>query len=84
MALRRSKGRWWCVGAMALVLRVTQGLADIFWVAGPLTVALILVGMGLADDPDAEGDVTEDAHDRARRRAYSRGLARALVRLNSP
>ncbi len=36
---------------MALALRVTQGLADIFWVAGPLTVALILVGMGLTDRP---------------------------------
>ena len=49
LALRRSKGDLAVLGAMALVLRVTQGLADIFWVAGPLTIALMLVGMGIAD-----------------------------------
>ena len=49
LALRRSKGDLAVLGAMALVLRVTQGLADIFWVAGPLTIALMLVGMGISD-----------------------------------
>ena len=59
LALQKIRGSTWpCFGVMALVLRVTQGLADIFWVAGPLTVALILVGMGLTADPgtDAGGD----------------------------
>ncbi|HEY6533988.1 MAG TPA: O-antigen ligase family protein [Acidimicrobiales bacterium] len=49
LALRRSVGDLAVLGMMALVLRVTQGLADIFWVAGPLTAPLILVGMGVAD-----------------------------------
>ena len=34
------------LGAMAFVCRLTQGMADIFWVAGPLTIALLLVGHG--------------------------------------
>jgi hypothetical protein len=51
LALRRSPSELAVLGAMALVLRATQGLADIYWVAGPLTIGLVLVGMGLADDP---------------------------------
>ncbi len=49
LALRRSAGDLAVLGATALTLRVTQGLADIFWVAGPLTIALIMVGMGVSD-----------------------------------
>jgi O-antigen ligase len=52
LALRRSATDLAVLGAMAFVCRLTQGLADIFWVAGPLTIAVLLVGMGLADDPD--------------------------------
>ena len=51
LALRRSTAALAVLGMMALMLRVTQGLADIFWVAGPLTIALILVGMGLTPTP---------------------------------
>ena len=57
MALRRSHAPLVVLGTTAFVLRVTQGMADIFWVAGPLTVALILVGMGLTEEPS-----TEDQH----------------------
>ena len=56
LALKRSRTELAVLGMMALVLRVTQGLADIFWVAGPLTVAVILVGMGLTEDPAADED----------------------------
>ena len=43
------------LGMMAFVCRLTQGMADIFWVAGPLTIALLLVGMGLTPDPTDTG-----------------------------
>ena len=54
LALRRSRSQLAVLAMMALVLRVTQGMAEIFWVAGPLTIAIILVGMGLTEDPSDE------------------------------
>ena len=54
LALRRSRSQLAVLAMMALVLRVTQGMAEIFWVAGPLTIAIILVGIGLTEDPSDE------------------------------
>jgi hypothetical protein len=77
MALRRSSAPLAVLGAMAFVLRVTQGMADIFWVAGPLTVALILVGMGLTEEPGTEAQPPNGARrwaHAAPRLGSSRGL----------
>lgn len=56
LALRRSIAYLAELAMLAFVLRVTQGFADIFWVAGPLTAALILVGLGLTNDPGTDDD----------------------------
>jgi len=75
LALRRSRAELAGLAMMALVLRFTQGLADIFWVAGPLTVAMILVGLGITDDPGTGGEAPSGAtvaHDASDRLAPSR------------
>jgi len=51
VALKRARTDLAVLGMMAFVCRLTQGMADIYWVAGPLTIALLLVGMGLTPDP---------------------------------
>lgn len=51
VALKRGRDDLAMLGLLAFVVRVTQTSADIFWVAGPLTVALIIAGMGLTDRP---------------------------------
>ncbi len=51
VALKRGRDDLAMLGLMAFVMRVTQTSADIFWVAGPLTVALIVTGVGLTDEP---------------------------------
>jgi len=56
LALRRSTAYLAELAMLAFVLRVTQGFADIFWVAGPLTAALILAGLGLTNDPGTDDD----------------------------
>ncbi|MCU0309548.1 MAG: O-antigen ligase family protein [Acidimicrobiales bacterium] len=61
LALRRSPALLAELAMLAFVLRVTQGFADIFWVAGPLTAALILTGLGLTADPGTEDDDDERA-----------------------
>ncbi len=88
MALRRSRADLAMLAMMAFVLRVTQGLADIFWVAGPLTIAVILVGMGLIEAP---GEVPRPLPSDAKRAARPRpgaptlpGFARPYVRNQSP
>jgi hypothetical protein len=59
VALKRARTDLAVLGMMAFVCRLTQGMADIYWVAGPLTVALLLVGMGLTPDPtDGGPDMT--------------------------
>ena len=60
LALRRSTALLAELAMLAFVFRVTQGLADIFWVAGPLTAALILAGMGLTNDPGTDDDPRTD------------------------
>lgn len=40
------------LGLDVFVLRVVQGVVEIFWVAGPLTLGTLFVGVGLGDDPD--------------------------------
>lgn len=52
IALKRGRDDLAMLGLLAFIVRVTQASADIFWVAGPLTVALIVAGMGLTDSPD--------------------------------
>lgn len=62
IALRRGRGDLAVLGFCALITRLVQGFADIFWVAGPLTAAMIMVGIGLADDPEHDdGAVADDA-----------------------
>jgi hypothetical protein len=48
-ALRKSRSQLAMMSAMVFVVRLTQGFVDLYWVAGPLTIALILTGMGLTD-----------------------------------
>jgi O-antigen ligase len=55
VALRRARTDLAVLAMMAFVCRLTQGMADIYWVAGPLTIALLLVGMGLTPDPTDPG-----------------------------
>jgi hypothetical protein len=35
---------------------VVQGVVEIFWVAGPLTLGTLFVGIGLGDDPEGPED----------------------------
>jgi hypothetical protein len=75
IALRRSTALLAELAMLAFVLRVTQGFADIFWVAGPLTAALILTGLGITNDPGVDDDEAEGG---------ARSLLRAPGTMTSP
>jgi len=77
LALRRSRAYLAELAMLAFVLRVTQGFADIFWVAGPLTAALILVGLDLTNGPG-----TADDPGRARDLLRPPGAINHLLRLD--
>ena len=51
VALRRSRSEFAVLGLLVFGVRLLQGMADVYWVAGPLTIALIVAGMGLAEAP---------------------------------
>ena len=59
VALRRGRSDLATMALMVFVFRLTQGTADIFWVAGPLTISLILAGMGLTAEPDDDRSMSE-------------------------
>lgn len=69
VALRRGRSDLATMSLMVLVLRLTQGTADVFWVAGPLTVSLILAGMGLTTEPTDDSFEPEPAPSLATARA---------------
>lgn len=83
LALRRSRAALAELAMLAFVLRVTQGFADIFWVAGPLTCALILTGLGATNDPGTADDEPDDGA-RGRPRPTGTLAPQALFRPGSP
>jgi hypothetical protein len=56
LVLQRRRDLLSHLGLDVFALRVVQGVVEIFWVAGPLTLGTLFVGIGLGDDPEGPED----------------------------
>lgn len=56
LVLQRRRDLLSQLGLDVFALRVVQGVVEIFWVAGPLTLGTLFVGIGLGEDPEGPED----------------------------